>query len=433
MNYILFAVFILLLIILAIYFAMLNAVYVTVTLPWLGKFMDVPLIVVILSSVLLGVLIAFSLVFIKEVRRSWEQLRACRKNKRSRLAQEQYNQGLQLIASGRQKEAIECFNKLLDKHAEYTDACDALGDVYFSACNWDKAAFYHSKVLDLNSNNLGVMLKLANDYKQAGKIDRAIDILQKIIQKDEHNYTALTGLRDLYCEQGRWDKAYELQSKAVSLAKSKSVKLQETQVLLGLKYELAGNRAAQSRYPEAVKALKDIIKEDKSFLPAYIKLADIYELEHELTDAYQVLEKAYHKHPDPVLLKRLEEISLKHDDPQRAIKAYREGIKEQSQDFRIYLFLGMLYLKLEMLEEAKDQFDYLLRQGKDSPLLHYELAGIFERQADFKQSCSEYKRAFEAQERQLLRYTCAECGAQLPRWEGRCHHCGKWNSINWKV
>ena len=26
-------------------------------------------------------------------------------------------------------------------------------------------------------------------------------------------------------------------------------------------------------------------------------------------------------------------------------------------------------------------------------------------------------------------YTCENCGAESPRWEGRCPHCGDWNTL----
>jgi lipopolysaccharide biosynthesis regulator YciM len=433
MRYILIAVLIILLIILCVYIAIHNPIQLTLTLPLLGTFVDVPLIIVMLGSMLSGVLLSFGIVLIKEMRRSFLQWREARATKRSELVDNQYNQGLQLLAGGRPDDAANCFNKVLGKDPRHIRAHVALGDVYFSAGDWDQAAHYHSRALELNGGDAGIMLKLAQDYQRAGRIDGAIDVLQRIIQADGGNLTARIRLRELYGNQGHWDKAYELQQQVVALTKSKPQKAQEQQMLWGLKYELASTQAARGQYQEAIKALKEIIKEDKQFLPAYIQLVDVYQRQGKLDEAFQVIEKGYRQNSSLILLKKLEELSLARENPQRAIGAYRQAIQSRPQDFGLNLFLGMLYLKLEMLEEAKEQFQYLIRQGKDFPLLHYELAGVRERQKQYEQGCEEYRRAFKAKEEQLLRYTCGECGANFPRWEGRCHHCGRWNTINWQV
>jgi lipopolysaccharide biosynthesis regulator YciM len=431
-RYIIYTILLILLIILCIYIAWLNPLVVEVTLPWLGSFMDVPLIVVILCSVLFGVLISFGIMLIKETRRSIHHIIAARRIKRNEYINQQYNQGMQLVASGHSEEAAVCFNKLLSKYPQHVESNIALGDVYFSADEWDLAAHYHSRALELKDNDPGLMLKLAQDYQQAGKIDGVIDMLQKVIQVDEDNLIARTRLRELYCKQGHWDKAYEMQQQVIDHISAKTRKIQEQQTLWGLKCELAGNQAAHGQHQEAIKALKEIIKADKGFIPAYIQLIDIYQKQGKLEEAYQVIEKGYRQNFSIILLKRMEILSLKHEHPQRIIAAYRQAIKDRPQDYDLYLFLGMLYLKLEMLDEAEEQFQYLTRL-KDFSLLHYELAEVLKRKKQYEQSVEEYQRAFKTQEEELQRYTCDGCGAKFPRWEGRCYHCGRWNTINWQI
>lgn len=433
MRYILSAVLIILLIVLCVYVAVLNPDTVDISLPLVGTFLNVPLILVLLSSMLSGVCLSFGFVLAKEMRRSFNEWGKTRKTKRHKLVDDQYTEGQQMLAGGHADEAISHFNKLLNKEPQHVPAHVVLGDIYYAAGDWDKATHYHSRALELNGKNADIMLKLGQDYQQAGRIDGAIDVLQKILQANGNNLTALNRLKELYCNQGHWNKAYELQQQLVNLAKSKKQKTQQQQALLGLKYEMASTKASQGKQQEAIKALKEIVKQDKQFLPAYIQLVDIYQQQQEWSSAYQLIEKAYRQNSSLILLKRLEELSLMRNDPQRAIRAYRQAIQVNPQDSSPCLFLGMLYLKLEMLKEAEEQFQYLIQQGKDFPLVHYELARVQERQKDYEKSCKEYKHAFKAQEKELLRYACVECGVQLFRWEGRCHHCGCWNSISWQV
>ncbi len=433
-RYILSAVFFVSFIVLCIYIASKNRIQVeSITLPWLGTYADVPLIVVLLTSMLSGMLVTFGIMLVKDIRRSFKQWVKAREDKHKGFIEHQYAHALELMAGGHPAEAATAFNKVLSKQPRHVESQVALGDICFSTGDWDRAAHYHSQALELNVGSADIMLKLSQDYQRAGKIDGAVDVLQRIIQSDGSNLTALSRLRNLYCNQGHWDRAYELQQQVVSLTRDKSQKSREQQTLLGLKYELAATQAAQEQKPEAIKMLKDIIKQDKHFIPAYIQLVDIYQQQQEYSNAYQVIEKGYKQNHSPVLLKKLEEVSLSHNDPQRAIKAYRKALQERPQDFSLHLFLGMLYLKLEMLDEAKERFQYMIQQGQEFPLLHYELAKVHKRQKHYEASCDEYKRAFKSQEKQLLRYTCGECGAQLPYWEGRCHHCGLWNTINWRV
>ena len=71
-------ILVILLIIFSIYLAVLNPDPISLTLPLIGHFKDVPTIVVILSSILLGVAIAFVVMVAKETTRtlsSWRENR----------------------------------------------------------------------------------------------------------------------------------------------------------------------------------------------------------------------------------------------------------------------------------------------------------------------------------------------------------------------
>ncbi len=382
---------------------------------------------------LVGTAAAMAAIFIKEIQRTVVTWGNERKAKKHGQLEERYAHGLDLVAGGRLEEATACFEEILKKEPQHPGATTALGDVHYSCKKWDKAIEYHSQARSITPANIRLMLKLGRDYAEADRRTDAIEILSQLTQIDGDNLTGFVELGKLYLKQGKPEQAYNAQCKVVNLTKDPNRKEKEQQILLGLKCELAGEQSAQGDDQNAIRTLKDVLHKDKRFVPAYIKLAEIYQKGGALDEAISTVERGYRSTPCMVLLQRLEELALAEEQPQEAISAYRQAIGRAPDDLAPALALALLYFKLEMLDEAEKECRYLLSHGKDFPLLHQLLAEIYFRSGRFEESCGRYKHVLQKQRERLFRYVCNNCGAEKASWEARCTSCGQWNSLVWQI
>jgi len=425
---------VILLIAFCVYVAILNPVRVSLVLPFVGRLVDVPLVLVMLFCILFGVVLTAGFVFFREARRSLSGWLAGRRRERKEKVQRLYMRGLDLLASHRYKEARAAFFKVLKVEPKHVGANVALGDIAYEEHNWEEAARYHGQALDCDEYNVRILLKLEKDFCQAGRLDEAIGVLRRIVQTDRKNLAAWSRLRELYFKQGAWSKAAEAQREIVSLTKGLPGRRQaEEEIWLGIRYELAMQLLGQGQEAEAEKGLLEVIKADKKFVPGYVALARIYREKGRRKEALAIVEKGYKVCPSLVLLKELERIRLEEENPEGAIRAYRQAIEKNPEDCALRLFLGMLYLKLEMVDEAKEQFLFLEQQGRDFALLHYVMAEVYKRRKDYERSCQEYRQAFQAQEVAVFHYVCQRCGAEYHEWSGRCQRCNHWNCIGWRI
>ncbi len=431
MRQILLTALIILLIILFIHLALFNPERVTLTLPFLGRHEDVPVIVIILGSLLAGILISLIVLSLKRTMQFFQKWLEEKEAKTQRLMDQQFQRGLSLKSQGHILEAAEQWESVLRQQPGHLQALTALGDLRAEEKDWEQAARYHSKAFELKEQDESLGLKLERDYRETGRYEDALELLHRLVKLNPDNLEACRRQCRYYMEHGQWHKALELQKDLIAQSKnSKSV--EERTILLGIKTELAASLLSDGGLDEAVKILKDVLKTDKGFVPAAIKLAEALSRQGDQENALDILEKSYRQNLNIALMEKIEEISLRREEPYRAIRAYKTVIQEYPQNYELNLFLGKFYLKLEMLDEAQEQFQYLQHQGQDSPLLCYLLAEVYQHKRQPESACREYQKAFNTLN-SWQPYKCTVCAGISPKWEARCPHCQSWNSLNYTV
>lgn len=127
-----------------------------------------------------------------------------------------YQKGIALKKLNKLDEAKDAFVASLQQKNDFEAAYNALGGVYFTMGNYEKAVENFEKVLNSASNNnvkTAVKKNLAIAYAKMGgnaategNSNKAIEYLQKAV--DNNNYdAAYLSLAKLYSELGDWDKS----------------------------------------------------------------------------------------------------------------------------------------------------------------------------------------------------------------------------------
>ncbi len=406
----------------------LNQGFITVNLlP--SKSYDISKSAFFLLSMAFGAGMVFLLYLLRDVKRFLRGLRVQREQKKRLKVQDLYTKGLNSLLAKRNSEAIGFFQKVLAIDPNHVDTLLRMGISQLREKNPQEAILLHQKALSLDDDNQEVMFSLATDYEEAKRYDDALGMYQNILSKDSSNLTALIKMRDLYQKLNYWDNLYEAQRKLVANPLTSSEQEVEHRKLVGFKYELGRSLLEAGDLERGKKIFRGVIKLDKDFIPAYLGLGEIYLDEGKVKDAAELWEKAYKMTSSVLLLYRLEDLYLKQGEPGKAIELYTQAVSWKPQDAITKFFLGKLYYRLEMIDEAFDTLSTVDWGDREFRDVHKLLGNIYLRRGSLGLAASEFKKALGFKKQIIVPYVCSNCELRTTDWSGRCPNCGRWNTF----
>ena len=218
---------------------------------------------------------------------------------------------------------------------------------------------------------------------------------------------------------------------AVSLSDKKILAVgKEAQRLAGIHYEIGKVLLAEGKARDAISRFREALKIDRAFLPASLAMGHAYEHSGDRREAIRTWERAVEIAPALPLLRPLEQAYREEGRPTRMIALYRDALSRAPHSLALALALGRVFLELEMLDEAADQFQKIEVIAPDLPQLHAYLGAVFERRGRTGEAFQEYRRALTLVQGFEWPHTCSACGVGHPCWHDLCPSCGRWNSLN---
>ena len=382
-----------------------------------------------LISLSIGAGVILILYLMRDFKRFLRGLRVQREQRKRTKIQELYTKGLNSLLAKRNPEAVSFFQKVLAIDPNHVDTLLRMGISQLREKNPQEAILLHQKALSLDSDNQEVMFSLAADYEEAKRYDDALKVYQTILSKDSSNLTALIKMRDLYQRINQWEELYEAQRRLIANPLSPIEQEVEHRKLVGFKYEFGRSLLEAGDTERAKKVFRGVIKLDKDFIPAYLGLGEVYLEEDKVKEAAELWEKAYKMTSSVLLLHRLEDVYLKQGEPGKAIEIYTQAVNWKPQDISLKFFLGKLYYRLEMVDEAFDILSSVDWGDKEFPDVHKLLGNIYLRRGSLGLAASEFKKALGFKKQIIIPYVCSNCELKTADWSGRCPNCGKWNTF----
>ncbi|WP_447977607.1 tetratricopeptide repeat protein [Candidatus Nitrospira bockiana] len=409
------------------YFRELNPGTITIRLSPTAVF-DLSPVSLILISMAIGALIVILMVGVRETRHlilTWQSSRHLRRKEK---VDSLHREAVQAFVSKRTAEAIGLFQKALALDPNHIDSLLWLGNVYRAEQNFSEAIRLHRKARTIDESHLEVLFALAKDLEGAKRFEEALQTLREILRLDPANLTALIRKRELYMRLEQWSDALEIQHRLMKSHLPEPDQRAEASVLVGITYEV-GRQLLERGHPEkARRYFRGAIKRDKTFLPAYIGLGEILIHEGKTKNAAEILEKVYAKTGNIILLHRLEELYLELGEPSEIIRVYQEAIQRQPGDPTLKFYLGKLYYRLEMVDEAFDLLSTLEAPQDQMSDFHKIMANLYLRKHRMEEAVDELKKALGFRKRVVVPYVCTQCRQETAEWSGRCHGCGAWNT-----
>ena len=420
-----FAIFAVFAIVIVLYFDRLNPEAVTINLSSNYSY-TISMVGFFLLSFALGCFIVIVFTLLRDAKNIFLDWRNRQRQKVEARVQETFSKGLYAYLSGKYDQAISFFRDIMKVEPNHFYTLLRIGDAYQQERNYSEAIKFHKRAKKVDEKSLEAQFALANDYVLSASYDEAIAVMQEVIKKDSSNIEALVRLRDVYIKTGKWDGAHELQGRVV---KRRRDNIEDMRLLMGLRYEFAKVLFNRGEREKSRKLLKGIIRADKDFIPAYVRLGDLLVEDGYGAEASDLWEKGYYMNYSEILLHKLEDFHLQLGEPGKIIWIYKKAISINPQNPALKFYLGKLYYRLEMLDEAFDILAELKSVESTIPDLYKLLGIIYERKEEPEKALSEFKRALGLRKRVVVPYFCPLCDFHTYEWNGRCPRCGAWNSF----
>ncbi len=424
-------IFVLFLVALSV-FAVHNKEVTTVTIPG-GNVYEMPKIALILFSCAVGALAMLIVFAIRDTKKFIDNWQFQKKQKQDLKVQEHYSRALNFILAHNEDGAREALEEVLAEEPEHIGALLKLGDLYTSEEDYRKANTYYQKAKTINPQNLETLFAIENVLEKTGRLPDALKTIDDILDIDDSNLTAMYRKRDILEKQGRWDDIVYLQKAILKHEHTEKDKKREHENLIGYKYEYGRDSLENSQLEKAKKAFKTVLRLDREFIPATLGLAEVMLREGDSEEAINLLEKTYEESSSKVVLARLEDLLISLGEPSRLISIYKNSILKDPNDPSTKFFLGKLFYRLEMVDDAFETLYGMDTGAVSYPELHRLLGNLYLRRRQFEEAVEEFKKGVDSRVSMRLPYCCKECGFGAADWSGRCPDCKQWGTYHFNL
>lgn len=395
---------------------------------WGGR--SLPVGGTLLGAFVVGVAITLIVGASREMGLMVERWRLRKASRKSEEIEEEYSRGLVAVLEGREDEALRRFRAVLERDSRHFNTLIKLGEVLRSQEKYAEAVEYHRKAHHIKEDNTRPLYALVEDHEAEGDMNRARTVLGRIIAINKSSVAAWRKLRSLHMKEQNWEKALEAHQRVEKLGTPANPRdAADRRFALGIRYEIAMAKLKEGKTKEAIGSLRRLIKENETFIPAHVGLGEALRQAGQEPEAVRTWNDGFEITGSPIFLTLLEEHYLEREQPLAGIEALKQCISRARKDTLPRFYLGKLYFRLEMLDDALAVLSSLEGRATYAPTLHYLLGRIHERRNNHREATLEYRKVIKEMELVQLDYCCRSCDRAFMDWTDRCAGCGEWNSV----
>lgn len=298
----------------------------------------------------------------------------------------------------------------------------------------DEAVEVHRRASTLYPLSPAVLYQLAEDYSEREEPDVAREMQGRIVRDLPGAGLGVLRLRRAEAIGRRdWGEAAALHEKVIAaIAESggdASALADEEGLALGLDYQRGVLLLERDEVAEAADLFRRLLAREPRFIPARIMHGEAELLAGREDAAVDTWRHGYLETGSPVFLQRIEDHFIESQEPMRAIETLRGLIAEASNDLLPRFYLGRLYYRLEMLDDAEKVLESLSDRIRSSPTFHQLLGRIHERRGQLPAALEAYKDCLRELDLGAAEYVCGVCRQRYPEWHDFCPRCRTWNAI----
>ena len=353
------------------------------------------------------------------------------KQKHSNQISRQYVTGLNLLLSDQSDKAVDHFIELLQVDNETIDTHLALGNLFRSRGEVDRAIRIHQNLisrsgLTIDQKNIALQ-QLAKDYIVSGFLDRAEKIFEQLVEEPDHREAALQQLVSIYQQTREWSKAIHYATLLVKLGRKRM-----RNSIAHFWCELAMQEKADGNDAKAAQNFKKALSEDPKCVRASIALGKSYLENEDYSNAIKYMEMVLEQDSDFVseVLPTLAECYHHLGQEDALLEFLRQCIVSKA-GASAELMLAQLVAQHEGSGAAQE---LLTRQLVKNPtmkgfyrLIDYHLMEAEEGRA--KASLGTLQKLVGEQLKVKPHYRCRKCGFSTHSMYWHCPSCKGWGTI----
>ncbi len=394
---------------------------------------SVPLYGALIVVFLVGFLPAVSVLLTQSLKRDLQERRERKLDREAKSLRGSFRRAIDFRADGQWAKAAAELEALQKERPENFGTLLYYGEALRELGRPDEAIEVHRRLSVLYPQGVSALYQLAEDYEARGDDEVAEQIHDRILRDfPGQGLTILRRRRDAALLERDWESAARLQGKIDALLAEGGGTSdgREQAVRLGLEYERAVDCLETDRQAEAMEKTDAVLALAPDFLPARILRGEALLAGGDEAGAVAAWRSAFLESGRPVFLQRIEDHFIEKENPLQAIETLHEMIAEAQNDLLPRFFLGRLYYRLEMHDEALKTLKGVADRVRTSPTFHYLMGRILERRGDLGRAVDSYRESLQQSSIRVAEYVCAECRERRADWADRCEGCGSWNTLD---
>ena len=395
---------------------------------------SLPVYGALLLVFLLGFVPAVSVLVTQTLKRDLARRRERRQNREAKSLKGTYRRALDFQADGQWGKAAAELEGVLAERPEDFSTLLAYGEVLRHQGKSTEALEVHRRASVLYPRSVAVLYQLAEDYEVGGDVEVARQIRDRVLRDfPGRGLQILRRRRNGAIGRREWREAGRIQERIEKMLAENDAGVdldREAGVATGLAYQIGIDHLESERLEDASKSFTEILSNDPGFLPARIMLGETELLAGRDAAALEVWRQAFLETGSAVFLQRIEDHFIESAQPEAGIQTLLQLLQTSGDELLPRLFLGRLYARLEMHEEALKVLESLDDRIDRAPGFHYLLARIHERRGEMKMAVEELLACVTEAGIASAEYCCRVCRTSYAEWSDRCSACGSWNSVD---
>lgn len=399
-----------------------------------GDWTTVSLATVLVVVFLIGLLPPVTLLVIQHLKRELAERRERRMSRQEESRHGSFRRAVDFKLDGQWgKAAAELESVLADKPEDFAALLN-YGEVLRCQGRAAEALEVHRRASVLYPQSVALLYQMADDYAEVGDEEVSREIRNRILRDFPGVGLAVQRRRRNHAmAEGDWREAARLQDSIEATLAENDAEPElerERRIRLGLDYQRGLARLEDERVAEAEEIFRRLLEEEPRFIPASIMLGEAALVGGADDAALEEWQRGYESTGSPVFLQRIEDHFIERAEPARAIETLHRIIDTADNDLLPRFYLGRLYYRLEMLDEAQRTLTSIADRVASSPTYHLLTARIHERRGELGRAVEAYLSALEQAGLMSTEYRCEACGAVYRDWRDRCDSCGAWNAVD---
>ena len=379
--------------------------------------MDTWLFLIILSAVIIGWLLG-----------RWQPFRKRSNSSERDRFSVRYARGLNYLLADDSDNAIKIFTDLIEVNTETIEIHIALGNLFRSKGEVDRAIKVHQNLLarpNLTRKQRHMAIsELASDYLKAGLLDRAEKLYREMIELDADVLQAYRRLIDLYIAEKSWEEAVECAQRLYDEGDPEA-RIMYSQCLC----EIARQAIDDGNYRRARNSLDRALEIDSDCVRASLLLIQLHLNSENLPAAKRIFQRLTRESPEYLAL---------YIEPARQIylnrepRVYQQFLQQQYQQqpsTRLAIALLEHYARNDEIEKAREFLSDILHKSPSFEAFDFALRFLKSNPEQLVDTWDSLSRFLKTLQDKKAEFVCSRCGYESHAIQWLCPSCRNWASM----